>query len=397
MSGSLRKTLPTYALFLVSEVVWMAIVPVAPSFADKLDLSKVEVGAVLASAGLATLIVSLPIGLVSDRIGTRGLLRWSAAVVAVSTLGQGLATDFWSLLAARALFGAALGTIWTAGLAWIADGGTRRRGPSALGAPVVIAGIGIMTGPAFAGLLADRFGLRAPFIVLAIMAALVTVGLLVWSTEGGSYGHEPLFATLRKARGDRVVLGALVVMVAVGATGGGVNVLVPLGLKADGFSAGETGIVFTGASTLFVAASVVVNRLGGRGVSLRVAGLAALLYAGTMGLTVVSLASAALVTFAILRAPLWATLSTLAYPLGALGAKRAGLGAGAIMGVLNFAWGAAGSLSPLLAGGIAQTAGLRTAFVVLLAGLAAAGVWLLGADVAPEIGAEPVAVAEMDG
>ena len=131
MSGSLRKTLPTYALFLVSEIVWMAIVPVAPSFADKLDLSKVEVGAVLASAGLATLIVSLPIGLVSDRIGTRGLLRWSAAVVAVSTLGQGLATDFWSLLAARALFGAALGTIWTAGLAWIAEDVLRYQFPAA--------------------------------------------------------------------------------------------------------------------------------------------------------------------------------------------------------------------------------------------------------------------------
>jgi hypothetical protein len=116
-----------------------------------------------------------------------------------------------------------------------------------------------------------------------------------------------------------------------------------------------------------------------------------------MGLTVVSLASAALVTFAVLRAPFWATLSTLAYPLGAVGAKRAGLGAGAIMGVLNFVWGAAGSLSPLLAAGIAQTAGLRTAFAVLLAGLIVAGVWLLGADVAPALGAEPVAVAEMDG
>ncbi len=372
----------------------MAIVPIAPSFADKLDLSKIQVGAVLASAGLTTLVVSLPIGLVSDRIGTRGLLRVSGAVVAVSTLGQGLATDFWSLLAARALFGAALGTIWTAGLVWIADGGTRRRDPSALGAPVVIAGIGIMTGPAFAGLLADHFGLRAPFIVLAIAAALVTAGLFVWSTEGGTHGHEPLFATLRKARGDRVVLGALVVMVAVGATGGGVNVLVPLGLKADGFSAGETGIVFTGASTLFVAGSIAVNRLGGRGVSLRVAGLAALLYAGTIGLTVVSLASVALVTFVIVRAPFWATLSTLAYPLGAVGAKRAGLGAGAIMGVLNFVWGAAGSLSPLLAAGIAQTAGLRAAFAVLLAALAAAGLWLLGSDVSTELVGEPVAIGE---
>jgi len=372
----------------------MAIVPVAPSFADKLDLSKVEVGAVLASAGLTTLLVSLPIGLVSDRIGTRGLLRCSAAVVAISTLGQGLAPDFWSLLAARALFGAALGTIWTAGLAWMAEGGARRRDPSALGAPVVIAGIGIMTGPAFAGLLADHFGLRAPFLVLAVLSAVITVSLFAWGTEETSYGHEPLFATLRKARRERVVIGSLVVMVALGVTGGGVNVLVPLGLKANGYSAGETGLVFTGASTLFVISCIAVTRLGARGVSLRIAGCGALLYGGVMGLAVVSLSSAALVTFAVVRAPFWAMLSTLAYPLGALGAKRAGLGAGAMMGVLNFVWGAAGSIGPLLAAGVAQTAGLRTAFAVLLAGLVGAGIWLLSSDISSDVVAEPIALAE---
>jgi MFS family permease len=225
---------------------------------------------------------------------------------------------------------------------------------------------------------------------------VITASLFVWSTEGASYGHEPLFATLRKARRERVVIGSLVVMVAVGTTGGGVNVLVPLGLKADGFSAGQTGLVFTGASTLFVIASIAVTRLGLRGVSLRVAGCGAILYGGVMGLAVVSLSSAALVTFAVVRAPFWAMLSTLAYPLGALGAKRAGLGAGAMMGVLNFVWGAAGSVGPLLAAGVAQTAGLRVAFAVLLAGLIGAGLWLLGADASTELRAEPALAEGID-
>src|SRR5262249_28996606 len=167
----MRKTLPIYALFLVSEIVWMAIVPTAPSFADRFDLSKVEVGALLASAGLATLLISLPIGLVSDRLGTRRVIRASAAVVALSTVGQGVAVDFWSLLAARACFGFGLGTIWTAGLAWLADAGPKRRNPSALGGPVVIAGIGIMVGPALAGLLTDQLGPRAPFLALPAAAA----------------------------------------------------------------------------------------------------------------------------------------------------------------------------------------------------------------------------------
>ncbi len=366
----------------------MAIVPVAPSFASRFALSEVEVGAVLASAGLTTLLVSLPIGLVSDRIGTRALLRCSAVVVAVSTLGQGLAFDFWSLLVARAGFGAALGTIWTAGLAWIADAGPRRRNPSALGGPVVIAGLGIMAGPALAGLLADHFGLRAPFLVFAVAAAAVAVALFVWGTDDTRYGHEPLTATLGKVRRERVVLGSLVVMFVVGVTGGGVNLLVPLGLKANGFSAGDTGLVFTGASVVFVLTSTVVTRLGGRAVTLRMAGVSAVLYGAVMGLAVISSATAALVGFAIMRAPFWAALSTLAYPLGALGAKRAGLGSGAIMGVLNFVWGAAGSIGPLLVGAVAQTVGVRPAFAVLLAGLLTAGAWLLSGSTPTELSGE---------
>jgi predicted MFS family arabinose efflux permease len=377
----MRKTLPIYALFLVSEIVWMAIVPTAPSFADRFDLSKVEVGALLASAGLATLVISLPIGLVSDRLGTRRLIRASAAVVAVSTLGQGLAVDFWSLLAARAAFGFALGTIWTAGLAWLAEAGPKPRNPSALGGPVVIAGIGITVGPALAGLLADQLGLRAPFLVLAAVSTVVFAALLVWGTDDASYGHEPLMATLTKARRDRVVLGSLVVIGLIGVVGGGVNLLVPLGLKAQGYSAGDTGLVLTGSSIVFVAVGLVVTRLGGRAVSLWVAGMASLLYAAVMTLTLVGTSALVLVSFAIARAPFWAILSTIAYPLGALGARKAGLGSGAMMGVLNFVWGAAGSLGPLLIAVVAQTAGSRTAFVLLLALLAGAGVWLLGSGI----------------
>src|SRR5919201_2297819 len=138
-----RAAAPFYALVFLTEVVWMAIVPVLPTYAEKLSLSKVETGTVLAAAGVATLVVSLPIGLLADRIGTRTLTVGSAALVAASTLGQGLAVDFWSLLVTRAAFGIALGTIWTAGLAWSSGGSPRDRQAESLGLPVLVAGLGI--------------------------------------------------------------------------------------------------------------------------------------------------------------------------------------------------------------------------------------------------------------
>jgi predicted MFS family arabinose efflux permease len=367
----------------------MAIVPVAPTYAEKLSLSKVETGSVIAAAGIATVVVALPIGVLADRVGTRALTVGSAALVALSTLGQGLAGDFWSLLVSRAAFGHALWTIWTAGLAWSSETGARDRGPAALGVPVAVAGVGITIGPAFAGLLAGWFGVRAPFLALAVAAALVTLSFLRAGGEESPYHRQPLAETLRVARHDRVVLAGVAVIVLVGTMGGGVNLLVPLELRHNGLSSGAIGLVLSGSSAVFALACAGMTRLGARAVTLRVVGIAALAYAAATSIAVIGTSSAALIVFLLLRSPFWGALSTLAYPLGALGAHRAGLGRATVMGLLNLLWGIAGSVAPVAAGAIAQASSERVAFAVLAACSLAAGLWLLAAREATEPAVEP--------
>src|SRR5947209_6541000 len=121
-SSSWRNSvaLPVYGVFLLTELVWMAIVPLMPTYARADALSGVQSGAVLAAAGLTTLLVSLPVGLLSDRFGARALVIGAAALIAISALAQGLATSFWSLVSERAVFGIALGIVWTAGISWLA-------------------------------------------------------------------------------------------------------------------------------------------------------------------------------------------------------------------------------------------------------------------------------------
>ena len=157
----------------------MAIVPLVPAYARTLSLSKVETGMVLAAAGVATLVMSFPIGVLADRVGARALTIGSSVLVVLSCLGQGLAADFWALLAARAVFGVALGTIWTAGIAWISDASSDYQRSSALGIPTTVAGVGIMVGPGFAGLLAGAFGVRTPYYVLAAASVVVTLEMLL--------------------------------------------------------------------------------------------------------------------------------------------------------------------------------------------------------------------------
>jgi MFS family permease len=375
-----KVTLPFYAVAFLSEVVWIAIVPLAPTYAATLRLSEVQTGTVLAAAGFATLVVSLPIGILADRIGTWRLTLASAVLVAASSLGQALAVDFWSLLVSRAAFGVALGAIWTAGLAWIADAMPDRRSPSALGIPVAVAGIGIMTGPVFGGAVASALGVRAPFFILAAATAVAAVALARAGGHETAFRHEALLQTLRTAGRNRIVLASCVVMVLIGLINGGVNLLAPLELRKNGFSSGDIGLIFSGSSLVFVAVSVILTRLGRRAVSLRVVGIAALVYGATIMLPVAGSSSALLVAFMLVRAPFWGTLSTLSYPLGALGAEHADLGRGAVMGLLNLVWGAASTVGPVIAAAIAQAAGARWAFAALAALAAAAGVWLTASD-----------------
>jgi MFS family permease len=393
-----RLRFSIYALVFLEEVAWLAIVPVAPSYAEKFALSKFEIGAVLASAGFTTLLSSVPAGVVADRLGARAVTVASGCLLALSGLGQGFATDFWSLLAARCLVGFALGGIWTAGVAWLSDAGPAQETASAIGRIIAVSGLGIMIGTAFAGFAADRFGLGAPFFALAAASTVATAALVVASRGASRVGgaSAPFLDTVRRAGRDHLVLASLLAMLLLGFMGGGVHVLVPLQLRANGLSAGEIGLAFTAASTIFSVVSAAVAREGSRAATLRVAGAAALLFGLPILIVLVSSSTAAVLAFVLIRAPFWATLNTIAYPLAVAGAWRAGVGRGAVVGVLNLAWGAASVVGPLVAGGLAQAGGERWAYLPLLAGALAAAAWLLAASEARRAGEAGVAGASAE-
>ena len=144
-----RSVAPIYGLIFLETLVWIAMVPLAPTFAEELGLSGVETGMILASTSLAALVVALPLGQLADRIGARGVTIASAALFTLATLGQGLANEFWTLLLARGAFGFAFGALWGAGAAWLSDSLTEERRAGALAAAATVAGLGFTTGPVF--------------------------------------------------------------------------------------------------------------------------------------------------------------------------------------------------------------------------------------------------------
>lgn len=376
-----RTVLPIYALILLETLVWIALIPLAPTFASELSLSGVETGMLLASASFAALVVSFPLGVLADRLGARLVTISSAFLFTLSTVGQGLADDFWSLLVARGAFGVAFGALWGAGAAWLSDSLADRSRSGGLGAAATVAGVGFTTGPVLAGVLADRYETGTPFLLFSVAAAAVTVSLLVAAPFGGpSPPRHRLREVLRLARRNELVLAGIAIIVLIGLIGGGVNLLVPLQLRENGVSAGEIGLLFSVASAIYTVVSATVARLGDRAVTLRVGAIGALVTGLTIVLVLASPSTTAAIAFVLLRAPFWSAMDTIILPLAARGAHRSGLGRGSVLGLVMLAWAVASTLGPLVAGGAADLAGNRAAWALMIGISAVVGLWLVRAD-----------------
>jgi predicted MFS family arabinose efflux permease len=339
----------------------------------------VQTGALLAAPGIAIVAVSLPIGLLTDRVGARRLTVASAVMLVLTCLAQGLAPGFEALLVSRVLFGVSMGAIWTAAVALLSTSSTGSARTAALGGTMTTAAAASVTGPALAGALADAFGLRVPFLLMAALALVPTVLVALERGEASVDTHRrrPLAETLTVARREPAMLGAITLMLLVGVVNGSVNLLAPLELRGNGLSAGEIGLWFSISSVVFFLGTIAATRLGRSRDLLLLGGVAAACYGAWLVVPLSSGATTALLVFLVARAPFWATCSTLAYPLGGVGASRTAAGHGAVMGLLNLAWGLANTIGPLLAGAVADAAGLRVAYVPALALAVASAVLIL--------------------
>jgi predicted MFS family arabinose efflux permease len=386
-----RFSVSLYLLVALAELIHWAIVPLIPAFAARFSLSEVQSGALVASTGLATLVVSIPAGMLADRLGARRLTLWAGRSMAIAAFGQALAPTYALLLVARLVFGLGFGIVWTAGLAWLSAATASRRSRAALGATVTSAGVGTVVAPGFAGVVAQALGLAAPFVVAGAAAAAVTAVLATAAAGPGDATSEkrPSLAAILAAYREPRLVAAIAAILLGGLAGGMISLLAPLELHVAGFSGASIGLAFSAAALLFIAASAVTVWAGDRAVTVPAVIVAAVSLALALSPATLSGAAIAVVAAMCLSAPLRAFLYTASYPLGAAGGPCAGVGAGTVMGLLNGAWALTTVLGPLGAGALAQTVGERASYGLLqvLAVAAVGAVWLRGR------GAQPVAQA----
>jgi predicted MFS family arabinose efflux permease len=360
-----------YALALLSSLLQSSIAPLLPSYAHRFGLNGVQVAALLAGTGISALVISLPAGALSDRFGARVLTLWSGWLIVLATISQAFAPSFAVLVASRLVFGLGYGIVWTAALTWLAR---VSRDETSLAGTITASGFGCIIGPAFAGFIAQYFGLAAPFVVATVLMVAVTLMLSTIDLEGAStLERTSVLASVRAAAGDLRILGATMAVALAGASSALVTLVAPLELHASGVSEGSIGLGFSAAAVLFILGSAVTKRAGLRAVRLRTVLGAGLVLALAMLPATASTAPFLLVVMLCATSAVRSVLWAVGYPLGATGARNAGVGLGVVMGLLNLVWALASVVSPLVAGVLVGPLGAQGTFavsqVVLAAGL----------------------------
>ena len=184
---------------------------------------------------------------------------WRPALFA-ATVELGGALGLALLLAARAAQGAAAALTWTAGLALIAITNPPERRGAVLGLALSASGIGVLLGPLLTGVLADLYGLRAPFLLIAVLAAADAVARIVLIKQ---LPVRPNPTPLRAlARGPQA--GLLIALTAVGAAATAfAEPVLPLHLAGLGLGPSGIGLAF-GAAALGGALRRSAGRAGHR-------------------------------------------------------------------------------------------------------------------------------------
>jgi MFS family permease len=140
------------------------IITVHPLYIEQFVKRAELVGLIAAIVYLVELLLSVPIGALSDKIGRKRLLIASFILVSIVLFAFSINNCFYALILLQIAFGAFTVQVWTVGEAFIRDispEGRRGEFRSFFG---TFANAGLLIGPIIGGYLTMTFGIRFPYL-----------------------------------------------------------------------------------------------------------------------------------------------------------------------------------------------------------------------------------------
>jgi DHA1 family multidrug resistance protein-like MFS transporter len=165
-------------LIAVNQLGFGGIVPVLALYSRSFGVSQSAIGVAIAVYGLARFLVAMPAGRLADGLGRRPTLAVGGLVTAAGNLVCAYAPSFAVLVGGRFVAGAGAALVLIAGQIVLADITTPARRGRTMAVYQGVFLFAVSIGPLPGGLLAEHYGLAAPFLAHAV--AGVVAAVLAW-------------------------------------------------------------------------------------------------------------------------------------------------------------------------------------------------------------------------
>ena len=346
-------------LVLVSVVVFVdamlfgALAPLVPGYADEFGLSKTGAGLLVAAFGAGALLGGIPGGLAATRYGPRRAVVAGLVLLAAASFAFAAADGAWALGTARFVQGFSSTVTWAGALAWLTVATPRERRGELIGTAFGAAVLGAILGPMF-GAVAHTISIRVTFGLVG----LVGLALAGWAASRPPARPEGSTAgAVRRAFADRAFVGGLWLNTLPALLFGILVVLVPLRLDDGGFTPLAIGAVFLVAGLVESAVNPVLGRISdrrGRLLPVRAALAGSVAVAAAFAVAHDPWAVAAL---AMLAAVAFGGFYTPGMALVSDRSEQAGLTQALGFGIMNTAWALGNMTGPAIAGTVADATG----------------------------------------
>ena len=161
------------AIIFVDALLFTALTPLVPSYAEEFDLSKTGAGLLVGAYGAGALFGGIPGGLAAARWGPKREVVGALVLLAVASFAFASADSAVALGFARFVQGIASTATWAGALAWISVEAPRERRGEVIGTTFGVAIFGAVLGPVFGGL-----------------AEAAGIGLVVRASSASSRSHS---------------------------------------------------------------------------------------------------------------------------------------------------------------------------------------------------------------
>jgi predicted MFS family arabinose efflux permease len=240
--------------------------PVVPLYARSLGLDAAEIGTIASAFYLVAAALSIPLGLLSDRLGKRRMALVGMAAIGVTSFLLYGSTTYVGLVGSSLMLGFGIAAFGPTVMSLVADLSPPTHLGRSYGWYTASVYVGMSLGPAFGGALGQALGLRPVFLTAGILSAAAWLVGWRFMPRGEAHGaaRKPAARVIRSLARNRRLLACW------SATAGacfGLGMFVtffPLLAQEKGLAVGSIGLAFFAQGGVSAASRIPLGRWSDR-------------------------------------------------------------------------------------------------------------------------------------